>query len=312
MDASFLLWLALAGLVAVAFFVDFRLFEPGDHEEPSMRRAAYWSVGWVLLAFAFGAFIWLQYGSRPGGEFITGYLLERSLSLDNLFVFVLIFGGMGVAHAERQKLLEYGIIIALGLRLVFIVAGAALVQSLDVVLYLFGAILLYTGVKMALHRGEAETVDPEANPGVRLLRRVAPGASAATAVIAAIAAADVVFAVDSIPAIFGVTTDTFIIFAANAFALLGMRALYALLSGAADRFEHLKLGLAFILVFIGVKMLTEDLFHIPIVVSLVVIVLTLTISVLASLRSDAGGPPDPGGRADSGAPSDAPRAATTA
>ncbi len=312
MDASFLLWLALAGLVAISFVVDFKLFEPGDHEEPSMRRAAVWSVGWVVLAFAFGAFIWLQYGSGPGGQFVTGYLLERSLSLDNLFVFVLIFGGMGVAHAERQKLLEYGIIIALGLRLVFIVAGAALVQSLDVVLYLFGAILLYTGVKMALHRGEQETVDPESNPGVRLLRRVAPGASAGAAVIAAIAAADVVFAVDSIPAIFGVTTDTFIIFAANAFALLGMRALYALLEGAADRFEHLKLGLAFILVFIGAKMLTEDLVHLPVAVSLVVIVLTLAVSVLASLRSDGGGPPDPGDPPGPEVRPGPPRTATTA
>ena len=294
MDASTTLWIALALLVAVAFFVDFKLFEPGDHEEPSIRRAAYWSVGWILVAFAFGAYIWLAHGSKPGSEFLTGYLLERSLSLDNLFVFALIFAGMGVAPVDRQRLLTIGIVIALGLRLIFIIIGAELVNSLDFVLYIFGAILLYTGVRMAMHRHDEDIVDPESNPGVRLLRRVAPNASAATAVIVAIAAADVIFAVDSIPAIFGVTTDTFIVFSANAFALLGMRALYALLSGAADRFQYLKLGLAFILIFIGAKMLTEDLLHIPIAVSLIVIVLTLVISVVVSLKRNPGTPADGG------------------
>ena len=284
MDASTTLWLVLAGLVAVAFFVDFKLFEPGDHEQPSIRRALIWSVGWILLAFVFAAYIWIDHGSGPGGEFLTGYLLERSLSLDNLFVFALIFGSMGVAPGDRQRLLTIGIIIALVLRLVFIIIGAELVESLHFVLYIFGAILLYTGVRMAMHRHEEDAVDPDTNPGVRLLRKVAPNASAATAVIVAIAAADVIFAVDSIPAIFGVTTDTFIVFSANAFALLGMRALYALLEGAADRFVYLKTGLAFILIFIGAKMLLEDLVHIPIAASLLVIVAALTASVLLSLK----------------------------
>lgn len=285
MEASTTLWVVLNAVVIVGFLVDFKLFEPGDHEQPSMRRAVYWSVGWLVLALAFGAYLWLAHGSGPGSEFLTGYLLERSLSLDNLFVFVLIFTSMGVAAGDRQKLLEIGIIIALVLRLIFIIVGAELVESLHFILYVFGAILLYTGVRMALHRHEEEVIDPESNPGVRLLRRVAPGASAATAVIVAIAAADVIFAVDSIPAIFGVTTDTYIVFAANAFALLGMRALYALLEGAADRFEYLKTGLAFILVFIGAKMLLDDLLHIPVAVSLLVIVSALVTSVLLSLRS---------------------------
>jgi tellurite resistance protein TerC len=290
MHATTTLWIALAGLVAVAFLVDFKLFEPGDHEKPSIRRAAYWSVGWILVAFVFGAYIWADHGSKAGSEFLTGYLLERSLSLDNLFVFALIFAGMGVAHGERQKLLEIGIIIALVLRLIFIIIGAELVETLHFALYVFGAILLYTGVRMALHRHEEEVIDPDSNPGVRLLRKVAPGASAATAVIVAIAAADVIFAVDSIPAIFGVTTNTFIVFSANAFALLGMRALYALLEGAADRFEYLKTGLAFILIFIGTKMLIEDLIHIPVAVSLLVIVAALVASVLLSLKRN---PPKP-------------------
>ncbi len=304
MDATLTLWLALAALVSIAFVVDFKLFEPGDHEQPSMRRAVIWSVGWLGLAFAFGAYVWLAHGSGPGGEFLTGYLLERSLSLDNLFVFVLIFTGMGVLPADRQRLLTIGIVIALVLRLIFIIIGAELVESLHVVLYAFGAILLYTGVKMALHRHDEDTIDPDSNPGVRLLRRVAPGASAATAVIVAIAAADVIFAVDSIPAIFGVTTDTYIVFAANAFALLGMRALYALLEGASDRFEYLKTGLAFILIFIGTKMLVEDLVHIPIAVSLAVIVLALAVSVLVSLKVTADREQTPPGAGDEALPAD--------
>jgi tellurite resistance protein TerC len=300
MDATLTLWLVLGALVTVAFFVDFELFEPGDHEQPSIRRAVYWSVGWLLLAFAFGAYIWIDHGSGPGGEFLTGYLLERSLSLDNLFVFALIFASMGVVPKERQRLLEIGIIIALLLRLVFIIVGAELVETLHFALYVFGAILLYTGVRMAMHRHEEDAIDPDTNPGVRLLRRVAPGASAATAVIVAIAAADVIFAVDSIPAIFGVTTDTYIVFAANAFALLGMRALYALLEGASDRFEHLKTGLAFILIFIGTKMLVEDLVHIPVAVSLLVIVSALATSILLSLKVPPHGPSGGAGAAGGG------------
>lgn len=304
MDATLTLWLTLHAIVIVSFVVDFKLFEPGDHERPSMRRAVYWSLGWLLLALAFGAYIWIDHGSGPGGEFLTGYLLERSLSLDNLFVFALIFAGMGVVPKERQRLLELGIVIALGLRLIFIIIGAELVESLSFALYIFGAILLYTGVRMAMHRHEEDAIDPETNPGVRLLRKVAPNASAAAAVIVAIAAADVIFAVDSIPAIFGVTTDTYIVFAANAFALLGMRALYALLEGASDRFEHLKTGLAFILIFIGTKMLIEDLIHIPVAVSLLVIVSALVTSVLLSLKVPPHEPPG-------GGPASGPDAAPT-
>ncbi|MCW2958435.1 MAG: Integral rane protein TerC [Solirubrobacterales bacterium] len=302
MDATLTLWLLLFGIVTVSIVVDFKLFEPGDHEQPSMRRAVIWSVGWVALALGFAAYIWIDHGSGPGGEFLTGYLLERSLSLDNLFVFVLIFTSMGVLSGDRQRLLTIGIVIALVLRLIFIIIGAELVESLHFVLYVFGAILLYTGVKMALHRHEEDAIDPDTNPGVRLLRKVAPGASAATAVIVAIAAADVIFAVDSIPAIFGVTTDTYIVFAANAFALLGMRSLYALLEGASDRFEHLKVGLAFILVFIGAKMLLEDLIHIPIAVSLLVIVSALAVSVLFSLKVPPRDPPEGGDVAGDPAP----------
>jgi tellurite resistance protein TerC len=287
MDASLSMWILLGAIVVVAFVVDVKLFEPSGHARPSMRRAVIWSVGWLAAALVFGAWIWIDHGSGPGGEFLTGYLLERSLSLDNLFVFALIFAGMGVANDERQRLLVIGIVIALVLRLVFIIVGAELIETLHFALYVFGAILLYTGVRMALHRHDEDAIDADLNPGVRLLRRVWPAASAATAVIVAIAVSDVIFAVDSIPAIFGITTDTYVVFAANAFALLGMRALYALLEGAADRFVHLKTGLAFILVFIGAKMLVEDLVHIPVAVSLLVILVTLVLSVVLSLRTTA-------------------------
>ncbi len=302
MDTNLITWLGLIAFIAGAFVVDFFFFQRDHETPPTLRRAAVWSAIWIGVALAFGGLLYATAGSGPGGEFLTGYLLERSLSLDNVFVFALIFGAMAVPVENRQDVLEIGIVLALALRAIFIVAGAALVESLHVVLYLFGAILLYTGIKMALHKGGDDDVDPDKNIGVRALKRLMPvtegyreghyvvkegGKRHATpllAVVAAVATADVIFAVDSIPAIFGITTDTFIVFAANAFALLGLRALFALLEGAQDRFVHLPLGLAAILVFIGIKMLVEDLYHIPVAVSLGVIVLALGASVALSLR----------------------------
>ncbi len=311
MEASLFTWLALLAFIAVAFVVDFFFFQRDHETPPSLRRATVWSVIWIAVALLFGAFLYATEGSGPGGEFLTGYLLERSLSLDNVFVFALIFTAMAVPAENRQDVLEIGIILALALRAIFIVAGAALVESLSFVLYLFGAILLYTGIRMALHRNDDDhDVDVDKNIGVRLLRKVMPvtdkyegqaytvkrdGKRYATpllAVVAAVATADVIFAVDSIPAIFGITTDTFIVFAANAFALLGLRALFALLEGAQDRFVYLPIGLASILIFIGIKMLIEELYHIPVAASLGFIVLALAASVLLSLRK----PPPSDGR----------------
>ena len=309
MEATLLTWLGLIAFIAVAFVIDFFFFQRDHETPPSLRRATVWSAIWIGVALAFAALLYATEGSGPGGEFLTGYLLERSLSLDNVFVFALIFGAMAVPTEHRQDVLEIGIILALVLRAVFIVIGAQLVESLSFVLYVFGAILLYTGIRMAMHRDDAEQVDVDNNIGIRLLRKVMPvtdgykgsnytvkidGKRHATpllAVVAAVATADVIFAVDSIPAIFGITTDTFIVFAANAFALLGLRALFALLEGAQDRFVYLPLGLAFILIFIGVKMLIEDLYHIPVAASLGVIVLALASSILLSLRK----PPPSGG-----------------
>ena len=307
MDANLFMWIGLIAFIAVGFSVDFFFFQRDHHTPPSMKKATIWSIIWIVVAVAFGGLLYLTEGSKVGGEFLTGYLLERSLSLDNVFVFALIFGAMAVPTANRQDVLEIGIIIALGLRAIFIVIGASLVDALSFVLYLFGAILLYTGIQMLRHNGEDEDVDPDANIGVRALRLVMPvsdkyhgdaytvvehGKRHATpllAVVAAVATADVIFAVDSIPAIFGITTDVFIVFAANAFALLGLRALFALLEGARDKFVYLPIGLAAILIFIGLKMITEDIFHLPTAVSLLFIVLALTVSIALSLRK----PPPP-------------------
>ena len=327
MDVSPLGWAGLVAFIAVAFLVDFKFFERKGEVSPPIRRAVVWSVAWIAVALAFGALIWITSGSGPGGRFLTGYLLERSLSLDNLFVFALIFGAMAVPDTHRQKVLEIGIVLALAMRFVFIAVGAELVSSLHFVLYVFGAILLVTGLRMALQRDHEGSFDPDTNPGVRLLRRLMPvtedyadgrlvvrrdGRRFATpllVVVFAVAAADVIFAVDSIPAIFGITTDTFIVFSANAFALLGMRALYALLAGASDRFRYLGVGLAFILIFIGAKMLLEWLVHIPVALSLGVIVLALALSIAASLRADRAGPPGggpPAGPPGADAPSPSP------
>ncbi len=314
------MWVGLIAFIAVAFSIDFFFFQRDHHTPPTMRKATIWSIIWIVVALLFGGLLYITEGSKVGGEFLTGYLLERSLSLDNVFVFALIFGAMAVPVANRQDVLQIGIILALVLRAIFIVIGASLVEALSFVLYLFGAILLYTGVQMLRHRDDKEDVDPDQNIGVRMLRLAMPvssryhgdaytvvenGKRHATpllAVVAAVATADVIFAVDSIPAIFGITTDVYIVFAANAFALLGLRALFALLEGARDRFVYLPIGLAAILIFIGLKMLTEDLYHLPTAVSLGFIVLALAVAVVASLRK----PPRAGGGPGEGEPPAAP------
>jgi tellurite resistance protein TerC len=250
-----------------------------------MRAAMIWSVVWVAVALLFGAGLWAVNGAEQGQEYLAGYLLERSLSLDNVFVFAVIIGYFAVPASDQARVLTWGIALALVLRLVFILAGAALLDAFHVTFYLFGALLLFTAYKLARqHGGEA---DPERNLAVRLVRRVAPGAGPLVAVFLVIAITDVIFAVDSIPAIFAVTQDPLIVFAANAFAMLGLRPLYFLLAGMLDRFVYLSHGLSAILGFIGVKMLLIDVWHIPIWLSLTVIAGALGVSAGLSLRSDA-------------------------
>jgi tellurite resistance protein TerC len=280
LDVSLTTWVLLGALVIAMLAIDLLVFARGH--APSLRESAAWSVIWLAVAVGFGALLWAHDGGQPGGEYFAGYLLERSLSLDNLFVFAVILGYFAVPRSVAPKVLSWGIALALVLRLVFILAGAALLDAFHVTFYAFGALLLYTAWKLATHDGRQ--VDPEHNPVLRVLRRRFK-MSALVAVLVVVATTDIVFAIDSIPAIFAVTQEPFIVFAANAFAMLGLRALYFLLVGLMDRFVYLSHGLALILAFIGAKMLLIDVWHPPIWLSLVVIVGVLTATALLSLRA---------------------------
>jgi tellurite resistance protein TerC len=301
-----LIWLVFGAAVIVMLAVDLVVAGRASGRVPSMRAAAWWSVGWTAVALAFALVVLAWRGGQHASEYLTGFVLERSLSLDNLFVFAMLFSYLAVPALAQRKVLFYGIVGAIVLRLVFILAGGALLDAVHWSIYLFGALLVATGIRMALH-GDEE-IHPDRNPVLRLLERTVPstpdyhgdrvvvrqgGRRLATPLLAAlvlVATFDVVFAVDSIPAIFAVTRDTFTVFAANAFSLLGLASLYFLLEGMRDRFRHLNKGLAVVLVFIGVKMLITDLWHVPTELSLAVIVVALTASVLASpkpARADA-------------------------
>jgi tellurite resistance protein TerC len=309
LDVSLLAW-GLFGVAVVAMLAfDLLVFARGDHA-PSMRSSTVWSFVWIAVAIAFGAGLWAWQGSEAGSEYLAGYLLERSLSLDNIFVFAVILSYFAVPVAAQAKVLSWGIALALVLRLIFILIGAALLDAFHATFYVFGAILLYTAWKLARH-SDAE-VHPEQNPALRFVRARIPMtkdyigdrlvvrdgarrlATPLVAVFVVVATTDIVFAVDSIPAIFAVTQVPFIVFAANAFAMLGLRALYFVLVGMMDRFAYLSYGLALILGFIGVKMLLIDVWHPPIWLSLSVIVGVLIATALISLRlapHDAG--PEP-------------------
>jgi tellurite resistance protein TerC len=276
-------WSILGGLVVVLLAVDLVVF--ARHHAPTLRESAIWSLGWLVLALVFAAVLWLWQGGQAGSEYLTGYLLERSLSLDNVFVFAVILSYFAVPREMQPNVLGWGIGLALVLRLVFILIGAALLESFQVTFYVFGLLLLYTAFKLARH--DDVEIEPERNPVLRLTRRIGI-TSPLFAVFVVVATTDLIFAVDSIPAIFAVTTDAFIVFAANAFAMLGLRALYFLLAGLRDRFVYLSQGLAAVLGFIGVKMLLVDLWHVPIWLSLAVVVVTLTAAALLSMRANAG------------------------
>jgi tellurite resistance protein TerC len=303
LDVSLAMWGGFAALVLVMLVADLRAFG-GGRGEVSIRSAGLWSVAWIAVALGFGAVMWGWQGSQAGSEYLAGYLLERSLSLDNIFVFTVIFSYFAVPVAIQPRVLGWGIALALVLRLVFILAGTILLSSLHATFYAFGALLLYTAYKLARH--DDTDIEPEHNPALRLLRRRLPmtsdydgprlftidtGRRVATplvAVFVVIATTDLIFAVDSIPAIFAVTTEPFIVFAANAFAMLGLRALYFVLAGMVDRFSYLSYGLSAILGFIGAKMLLVDVWHPPIWLSLAVIVGVLAVTIALSLRRDSG------------------------
>ena len=313
-DVPAWVWAAFVAVVAVLLVGDLLLVHRRPHVI-SFKEAAVESAVWIALGLGFAlVMLWWQ-GGQAAGEYLAGYLIEKSLSVDNVFVWAVIFAYFGVPAAYQFRVLFWGVFGALVLRAVFIFAGVALLERFDWVLYVFGAFLVYTAFKIARH-DEAE-VHPEHNPVLKLVRRVVPsthdydgqklftrqnGQRLATplfAVLVLIETTDVVFAVDSIPAILAVSREQFIVFASNAFAILGLRALYFCLAGMAGRFRYLNLGLGVILGFVGVKMLVADVYHFPTWASLAVIVVVLAVAVVASLRADererAGGgrPKDP-------------------
>jgi tellurite resistance protein TerC len=293
-------WLAFVGSILGLLGID--LFFHSDEREVSLREALLWVAFWVSLGLAFTFVVWAWQGGTVAGEYIAGYLIEYSLSVDNIFVFVLLLSYFVVPPQHQHRVLFWGIIGALVSRAGFILAGSALLHAFSFMTYLFGAFLVFTAVRMAI-QGEVQ-VHPERSLTLRAFRRVMPltdgyrgsaffvtedGRRMATqllAVVVVIDAMDLVFAVDSIPAIFAVTKHAFIVFSSNAFAILGLRSLYFVVAGMMRRFKYLQIGLATVLGFVGVKMLISAYYTIPIWASLVFIVCALSVSVLASLRAE--------------------------
>ncbi|MBW3642255.1 MAG: TerC family protein [Actinobacteria bacterium] len=294
-------WGAFLALVAGLLLVDVLLVHRTAHVV-SLKEAAIESAVWITIGTSFALVVLFWQGGQASGEYLAGYLIEKSLSVDNVFVWAVIFSYFRVPAQYQFRVLFWGIFGALVLRAVFIFAGVALIERFDFVLYVFGALLLYSAFKIARHQ-EAE-VHPDKSLVLRAMRRVVPstdeydgqkiftrfdGRRLATplfAVLVLIETTDVVFAVDSIPAILAVSREPFIVFSSNAFAILGLRALYFCLSGMAGRFRYLNLGLGVILAFVGIKMLVTEVYHFPTWASLLVISVVLTVAIVASLRAD--------------------------
>ncbi len=303
------LWLTFVACVLAALFVDFVVLRKQGAHEVSVKEALNWSLVWVAASFAFNGLFWWAVAQDHGSdlantralEFLTGYLIEKSLAVDNIFVFLMIFTYFAVPPAYQKRVLMIGIVGAIVLRTLMILVGSWLIAQFHWILYVFGAFLLITGIKMWWAAGQEP--DMENNPALRLLRRLMPvsrqldgekfftvenGRRIATPlllVIALVGLTDVIFAVDSIPAIFAITTDPFIVLTSNIFAILGLRAMYFLLAAVATKFHLLSYGLAVILAFIGTKMMLIDVVKIPVLASLGVVVAILAITMVWSLRT---------------------------
>ena len=298
MTGDTLLWTVFGGLVLVMLALDLGVFHRTSHEI-KFKEAAAWSAVWIGLALAFAGLVWWLRGGRSALEFLTAYIIEESLSVDNLFVFLLIFSYFRVAKRDQHGVLFWGILGAMVFRAVFILVGVALIQRFEWVIYLFGAILIYSGIKMGLEK--EKEIHPDQNPVLKLFRRFMPvtqdyqgtkffvrreGRLFATPlflVLLVVETTDLIFAVDSIPAVLAITQDRFIVYTSNIFAIMGLRALYFALKGAMDLFHHLHYGLAIILVFVGLKMVLARFVHIPIGIALAVVGGVLALSVIASL-----------------------------
>ena len=301
------MWAGFAAFVALALFVDLRLLRQAGPHKVTTREALVWSAAWIGVALAFNAALWWFLQVREGSEvatevalqFLTGYLVEKSLAVDNIFVFLLLFNYFAVPAEQQQRVLVYGVLGAIVLRAIMILVGAALIAQFHWILYLFGAFLLLTGAKMLWAAGQQP--DLGNNPVLRWIQGHLPltpgyqdgrfwiGVGAARqytplfVVMVMIGVTDMIFAVDSIPAIFAITEDPFIVLTSNVFAVLGLRALFFLLAGMADRFHLLSYGLALVLIFIGLKMLVADCWHVPVLASLGVVAVAIAGSMLLSL-----------------------------
>jgi len=291
-------WVAFNGFVLAMLAIDLGVFHRTSHEV-KLREALVWSAVWVALALAFNALIWSRYGQQRALEFLTGYLIEKSLSVDNIFVFVLIFTYFQVPAKYQHKVLFWGILGALLMRAAFIAAGVTLIQRFHWIIYVLGAFLVVTGIRMAVQQDKE--IHPERNPVLRLAKRLMPvstsydgdrfftiqgGRRAATPLFVAlllVETTDLIFAVDSIPAILAITQDPFIVYTSNVFAILGLRSLYFALAGVVRMFHYLSIGLAGVLVFVGGKMLLVDVVKVPTALSLGVIAAILAVSVVASV-----------------------------
>jgi tellurite resistance protein TerC len=322
MDIALWAWFAVLALIVIMLTLD--LLAHRRAHVIGVREAAAWSAVWVLLGVGFGVLVWVWWGAEYGQQYFAGYLIEKSLSVDNVFVWAIIFAHFAVPAQFQHRVLFLGVLGALVLRGAFIAVGAVLIQNFSWVLYVFAAFLLYTGYRMIRQRHEH--LNPDQSRVLRAFRRLVPmtdafhgqrllvrkyGVVLATpllAVLVLIEATDVLFAVDSIPAIFAVTDEVFLVFTANAFAILGLRAMYFLLADLIHRFVYLKIGLALVLIWVGIKMLLKiDVVYIPTPVSLAVVALILAVSVIASLRATRGQ-----GRQGLPAPADPPFRVATA
>ncbi|GAA0492819.1 TerC family protein [Microbacterium aurantiacum] len=295
-------WFAVLGVILAMLVVD--LVAHRKAHVIGVREAAIWSVVWVTLGVAFGVVIWSIWGAEFGQQYFAGYLIEKSLAVDNVFVWAIIFAAFAVPREFQHRVLFLGVLGALVFRGIFIAAGAALIENFSWVLYVFAAFLIYTGWRM--FRSRNEHVHPEKSRVLKLFRRFLPmtdayhgqkflirkaGVVVATpllAVLVLVEITDIVFAVDSIPAIFAVTSEPFLVFTANAFAILGLRAMYFLLADLIHRFVYLKVGLSFVLIWVGIKMLLLDVLYIPTTVSLAVVATIITVSIVVSLRATRG------------------------
>ncbi len=292
------LWAGFIVFVLAMLALDLGVFHRREHAV-STREALIWSAVWIGLALAFNVGIYHWFGAQRALQFFTGYLIEKALSVDNLFVFLVLFSYFAVPAALQHRVLFWGILGALFMRAGFIVAGAAMIQRFHWIMYVFGVFLVFTGIRLLIHRDEE--IHPEKNPALRLFRRVVRSvpdyrgahfivreggkryATPLLMVLVVVEATDIVFAVDSIPAIFAITTDPFIVFTSNIFAILGLRALYFVLAGMIGKFRFLKVGLGLVLAFVGAKMVIADVFKIPVGWSLGVVATLLGAAIGASL-----------------------------